>query len=76
MGSITSAQMWGLSNISEVEVHCSKGTLRYLKTVWTEGRFGKGAITKTFVTANSAPIPITRFHDGSVQRALFAHLCR
>lgn len=73
---ITSAQMWGLSEISEVEVQCAKGTFRYLRSVWTEGRFGKGATAKTFVMTNSAPVPITRLLDGTFERALFKHLCR
>lgn len=73
---ITSAQMWGLSEISEVEVNCSKGTYRELKTIWTDGRYGQGPTAKTFMTANSAPIPITRMLDGTFQRSLFSHLCR
>lgn len=73
---ISSAQMWGLSEIKEVEVNCSKGTYRELKTVWTEGRYGKGQKTKTFMAANSAPTPITRILEGTFPRSLFTHLCR
>lgn len=73
---ISSAQMWGLSEISEVEVNCAKGTLRYLKTIWTNGRYGKGPTAKTFMTANSVPAPITRWLDGTFERSLFVHLCR
>lgn len=73
---ITSARMWGLSDISEVEVQCTKGRIRFLKTIWTEDRFGLGPTTKIFTTPNSEPISINGLRQGSYHRALFTHLCR
>jgi hypothetical protein len=72
---ITSARMWGLSDISEVEVQCIKGTVRLLSTFWTENQFGRGAITKYFMTPNAAPVSIVRLRDGDYHRALFNNLC-
>jgi hypothetical protein len=45
---ITSAQMWGLSNISTVSIRCLQGSMQFLNDTWTENRMGSGRVMKTF----------------------------
>jgi len=72
---ITSAQMWGLSNISVVSIRCLKGSMQFLNDTWTENRMGRGRVIKNF---GSSPViyPQTKGYEDSWQRNLFNILCR
>lgn len=72
---ITSAQMWGLSEISSVSIGCLQGNMQYLSTAWTENRMGRGRVTKTF---KGGPVmyPQKKVYDYSFERQLFNSLCR
>ena len=72
--SISSAQMWGLSEVAEIAVNCQNGTLQYLKTVWTERQMGRGKITHTEGPYQS--FPVRNVLDGTLQRGLFKYMCR
>ena len=72
--SISSAQMWGLSEITEFEINCQKGTIQVIKNFWTEKKMGKGRITNS-----GGPFPkshVTKYLDGTFQRKLFTHMCK
>ena len=72
---ITSAQMWGLSNISNVSVRCLQGSMQFLNDTWTENRMGSGRVMKTF---GSGPViyPQKKGFEDSWERNLFNVLCR
>jgi hypothetical protein len=72
---ISSAQMWGLSDVSELSVNCSKGTFQYLKTTWTEKQMAAGKIEKVFNAPQKTPTRITDILDGTYERRLFRYLC-
>jgi hypothetical protein len=72
---ITSAQMWGLSEISNVSIGCLQGSMQFLNTTWTESRMGRGRVMKTF-TASPVIYPQTKNYEYSYPRNLFNNLCR
>ena len=70
---ITSAQMWGLSEISEISINCQNATMQDLKVIWTENQMGAGKIT-----FSEGPFNITSIRnqiDGTFHRELFKYIC-
>jgi len=72
--SITSAQMWGLSNINQLELDCQKGTIRMIKDIWTEKRMGKGKIT--YSEGPFQKVSVKEFFEGTFERKIFVYLCK
>ena len=72
--SISSAQMFGLSEIDEIEINCQKATMRDLKITWTEKQMGKGKITHK--EGPFEKYSIRNLLDGTFQRNLFAYICK
>lgn len=73
---ISSAQMWGLSDVSELKIDCSRGTFQYLKTSWTEKKMARGAVTKVFNAPQKNPVSIRDVMDGTFERDLFKYICK
>lgn len=72
--SISSAQMFGLSEITEMEINCQKGTMRDLRITWTEKSMGKGKITNK--DGPFEKYAIRNLLEGSFQRKLFTYICK
>ena len=72
---INSAEMWGLSEISEYQIDCNKATFHELKTIWTENEMGKGKITKVFKLIQKNPGSIKKVVEGAFQRDLYNYVC-
>lgn len=71
---ISSAQMWGLSEISEHRIDCNKTTIQDLKTTWTEKEMGKGRIVKIFSDA-VPPASVKKILEGVFERDLYSFVC-
>lgn len=74
--SISSAQMWGLSEIDLIRINCAKGHFQYLNTVWTEEQYGMGKIEYAEEHTNNKPTSILKLLDESFERKLFNHVCK
>jgi hypothetical protein len=70
---ISSAQMWGLSEISEIAIDCQNAAMQDLKIAWTEKEMGKGKIAHL-----EGPLPsfsVKNVIDGTFERNLFRFIC-
>ncbi|MBV1701039.1 MAG: hypothetical protein KGQ46_04375 [Hyphomicrobiales bacterium] len=67
--SISSAQMWGLSEVETISFDCDQSRIRFGTNVWYEKRMARGKIVKIF-PPNKKWIPIPYNY-----RKLFAKIC-
>jgi hypothetical protein len=73
--SISSAQMFGLSEISEIQINCAKGTLQYLKVIWTEKQMGRGKVQQMVDRPQKNPVSIRNLVDETFERQVFRLTC-
>ena len=71
---ISSAQMWGLSEVQLIEINCQNATMRNLKYIWTEGSMGRGKVT--YVGGPSKTFSIMKVLDGTFERNIFKFICK
>lgn len=71
---ISSAQMFGLSEINEYNIDCNRATIQYLKSTWFDKPMAKGIITHVDATPVK-PHSIKNSLNGTFERKLFIHIC-
>jgi hypothetical protein len=64
-----------LSEISEIQINCAKGTLQYLKVIWTEKQMGRGKVQQMVDRPQKNPVSIRNLVDETFERQVFRLTC-